>query len=331
MTKKHDALLKNVLGDLPEKQELEGDVRLESRGSSRFTARSSALAERLSGSVVEKTLHLVDPERCRLWPRHNRRYELLNETRCSDLIEGFKAQGQQEFPAIVRRTKDDPEHDFEIICGARRFWTVCWLRQHNYRHFRFLIEIRDLSDEEAFRLSDVENRDREDICDYERALDYAKALLSFYGGKQKEMASRLEVSETWLSRYLGLAKLPTAIVEAYRDVTDIRERHARELKPLLAIANQREAILGEARSIADEQKERAIEGAAVINRLKRATRQVRPTVKGRGRDYHDKAGRLILKARGKKGAGLTLDIKDIHDVDAVFEACKNAIRDFSGS
>ena len=44
---------------------------------------------------------MVDPARCKLWEKHNRRYDLLNENRCEDLIEGFKSMGKQEFAAIV--------------------------------------------------------------------------------------------------------------------------------------------------------------------------------------------------------------------------------------
>jgi hypothetical protein len=66
---------------------------------------------------------------------------------------------------------DRVAREYEVICGARRHWTVAWLRANNYRQFRFLVEVRELSDEEAFRLSDIENRDREDISDYERAID----------------------------------------------------------------------------------------------------------------------------------------------------------------
>ena len=68
--------------------------------------------------------------------------------------------------------------------------------------------VANLTDEEAFRLSDIENRDREDISDYERATDYADALGRYYENRQNAMAERLEVSEAWLSRYLLLAKTP---------------------------------------------------------------------------------------------------------------------------
>src|ERR1700730_13912701 len=83
----------------------------------RLTARMTGLARVTAGDVKEKTLKLVDPARCRMWARHNRRYDLLNETDCADLLESLRAQGEQEFPAIVRRVENDPAIDYEVICG----------------------------------------------------------------------------------------------------------------------------------------------------------------------------------------------------------------------
>jgi ParB family chromosome partitioning protein len=242
----------------------------------RLTTRMTGLARVTAGDVREKTFKLVDPARCRMWSRHNRRYDLLNETACGDLLESLRSQGEQEFPAIVRRIRDDPALDYEVVCGARRHWSVSHLRNVEHRDIRFLIEERDLSDEAAFRLSDVENRSRKDICDYERALDYRNAVETFYGGLAVRMAERLEVSKGWLSRFLDLAKLPTDVVDAFGDVRQLREHHAREIKPLLADAATRPRVMAEAKRIAalqasaGERGEGLFDGPKVIAALKRA-------------------------------------------------------------
>lgn len=51
------------------------------------------------------------------------------------------------------------------------------------------------------------------------------------------MANRLEVSTSWLSRYLDIAEFPAEIVNAYRDITEIKVIHARKLKPFLSDSN----------------------------------------------------------------------------------------------
>lgn len=220
-------------------------------GIGALAGRSNRLAELASGAVVSRSLELVDPARCRMWEEHNRDYAKLDVGRCEDLIESLKAQGRQEVPAIVRRVRGDPDHDFEVICGARRHWTVSWLRAHNYPDFRFLIEIRDLTDEEAFRISDLENRAREDLSDVERARDYLRALQRHYGGEQKAMAERLHVSEAWLSRYLDLARLPEPLLAAFPDPHALRIKHITFLKPLLKPEDRAERVYRRAAELAE--------------------------------------------------------------------------------
>ncbi|MEO1556334.1 MAG: ParB/RepB/Spo0J family partition protein [Pseudomonadota bacterium] len=295
MSRKHDAIFDDVLSDLdtPAPDAI--------RGGARFLKRSTAISDRLAGEVEEKTLRWVDPVRCRMWERHNRDYALLTEDNCRDLIDGIRAQGQQEFPAIVRPI-DDPDFDFEVICGARRHFAISWLRANNYTQFKYLIEARTLSDEEAFRLADIENRDREDISDYERAIDYADAIARYYGGKQKAMAERLEVSQPWLSRYLQLAKLPKVVVEAFPTIRELKERNARELKPLLADPQTAKAVQTEAKVIVAEQKQARsgkgsfVSAVAVMKRLKAAGAPVS------GRSVAEVAERsgLMVSRRGRK-------------------------------
>lgn len=241
----------------------------------RFLKRTTGLSQRLSGEVEEKVLRRIDPARCRPWERHNRDYALLTEDTCRDLIDGLKAQGKQEFPAIVRRI-DEPDFDYEIICGARRHFAVSWLRANNYPQFAYLIEERELTDEEAFRLADIENRERDDLSDYERAIDYADAVKRYYGGRQNRMAERLEVATPWLSRYLQLAKLPKKVVAAFASVRDIKERPVRKLRPLLNDPEAAARLYEEAALLAYEQAAaRAGQGAftdglKVVQRLVKA-------------------------------------------------------------
>jgi len=311
MIRKHDAIFDDVLSDLDAAPEV-GD-----RTGARFLKRTTAISDRLTGEVEEKTLRWIDPARCRMWERHNRDYALLTEDNCRDLIDGIRSQGQQEFPAIVRPV-DDEDYDFEVICGARRHFAVSWLRANNYTQFKYLVEARQMSDEEAFRLADIENRDREDISDYERALDYADAVARYYGGKQKAMAERLEVSQPWLSRYLQLARLPQAIVEAFSNIREIRERNARELKPLLSKPETSRAVLEEAGAIGREQAQaRAgrgafVDAATVMRRLSRSARPVQPKAAPEGkvfrRSTHDKGIAVVQKGRTVRmefEAGLT--------------------------
>lgn len=279
-----------------------------------LTGRANRLADLASGSVVTRTHELVDPARCRMWAGHNREYSLLNEQRCEDLIESIKAQGRQEIPAIVRRVVGDPDYDFEVICGARRHWTISWLRSHNYPEFKFLIDVRAIGDEEAFRLADIENRARDDLTDLERARDYLRALDAYYEGRQKTMAERLKVSESWLTRYLDLARLPVELTRAFTQPQELGVRNAIALKALMKPQDRRERAFEEAGRLAQVQEEsgKAIPVLEVIKALTLAVdppkRSGSPKRSGMPETITGAGGKPILRIEGadRKGIRLTL-------------------------
>ncbi|SEN53914.1 chromosome partitioning protein, ParB family [Loktanella fryxellensis] len=316
MNKKHDALFDDVLKGLDTDP---GEVEAE-RGQTRFLKRSTAMSEQVAGARQEKVMRLVDPATCVMWAGHNRAYDLLTPDNCADLIEGLKAQGQQEFPAIVRRLDGDGA-EFEVICGARRHFAVSWLRANNYPQFRYLIEERVLTDEEAFRLADIENRDREDISDYERARDYARAVDAYYGGKQTLMADRLQVSPGFLSRFLQLARLEPEIVAAFPGIRDIKELHARQLRPLMAEAEAHSRVIAAARAIAESGE--GLTAAEVVNRLKAAGK---PPVRRKALDtyYKHPDGNVRLC---KKGAVVALEFQQALSERALRSAVDAYLKD----
>ncbi len=299
--------------DSPPARTRQGDA-VAKQPDPRLFNRRHKLAELVSGDVVERTVRMVDPSTCRMWAHHNRRYAELNDTNCADLLEGIKAEGGQQFAAIVRELSDDPEHRYEVICGARRHWAISYLRAHNYPSFKFVVEVRELTDEEAFRLSDVENRDRTDISDYERAIDYLGALKRYYEGKQKAMAERLNVSESWLSKYLDLARLPKAIVEAYATHEDFRVKHGVTLKPFLRTKEQQARVMAGAEDLKKEQAvlraagHQPIAGPVVVARLKAAAAQPR---KSRARvigEYGTAKGQTFLTVKRAGGGKVMMEL-----------------------
>ncbi|MCB8882711.1 ParB/RepB/Spo0J family partition protein [Acidisoma cellulosilytica] len=280
--------------------------------------RGNRLAELASGQTLTREHELVDPALCRVWEFHNRDYGALNEESCADLIESFRAQGRQEVPAIVRRVLGDPACQFEIICGARRHWTASWLRANDAPNFRFLVEPRELSDEEAFRIADLENRSRQDLSDVERARDYAGALTRYYGGNQARMAERLSVSQSWLSRYLDLAAFPATVISAFGSLHAIKISHGATLAPLLRHPLSQVAVIAEAQLVAEEQSERAqakqpvIPAPDVVKRLQQATRRKDAArVTARAVEFAVRAPSGALLARGtrpQRGSNIVISV-----------------------
>ena len=234
------------------------------RKLSHIDHRGNKLKDLVAGNVEDKVLLWIDPAECRMWERHNRRYDLLNIDNCRDLVEGIKSQGRQELPAVVRATNDDSVYKYEVIAGARRHWAISWLREHNYPNYKYLVDVRDLTDEQAFRLSDMENRDREDISDYERALDYKNAINLYYNGNASEMAARIGYTNANLSYLLKLADLPIEVLAAFSDVTQITINNGRTLAPLLKDPRIKKKVIAKAAEIALVQKEHLEAGEKLI-------------------------------------------------------------------
>ncbi len=293
-----------------------------------MASRSQALARIASGKVVTDRTEWVDPKRCRPWRLHNRDLDHLNEESCRDLIDAFLSAKKQRIPAIVRRLQNDPDYDYEIIAGVRRWWTVQWLREHHHPEYEYLVTIQHVSDEEAFRVSDIENRSRKDISDWERAKEYSRALSEFYNGSQSEMAEHLKISRSWLSRLLDVARLPDAIVTAFADHHDITVRIARDVKPLTAEPRTLDLMVAEGQRIAAERSDLGtkLSGAEIAKRLVRAT--VAPVQKAaKEAEVKGKNGKTMLRYTRTPKGGLTLKLlpKSGSSTDDVLAAIRGLI------
>ena len=277
-----------------------------------MASRSEALNRLASGKVVTDRTEFVDPARCRPWRLHNRDLDHLTEESCRDLIDAFLSAKKQRIPAIVRRLRDDPDFDYEIIAGVRRWWTVRWLREHNHPEFEYLVTVQQLTDEEAFRVSDVENRSRKDITDWERAHEYETALAEFYEGSLAQMAEHLNISSSWLNRMLNVARLPAPLVEAFADRHDITVRIARDLKPLVKDARARQSMEEEAQVIVSARAagEDALSGPETAKRLLRATTApASRSAKANTTLLKAKTGKPMLTVtRPARGEGVTIKV-----------------------
>ena len=271
---------------------------------------------------AEPVRERVDPARCRIWKYHNRDYGSLNEISCADLIKSFKSHGKQEVPVIGRRIKDVPGIDFEIISGARRHWSVSWMRAHTGPDFLLLIEIREMTDEEAFRIADLENRHRKDISDFERAAEYLQALNRYYAGNQKRMVNELGVTKSWLSRYLELAKLPPEVVLAFGSSRAIGIRNAAQLAPSLKVERARQLMIKEAVCVAEEQQAirlaqcAYIRPAVVVRRLLLAAFPQGEPVHPKRQNYQANNGTMIVRIEKNTMQQLRVDLLRQDGVDA---------------
>jgi ParB family chromosome partitioning protein len=187
----------------------------------------------------------MDPFRCRMWSLHDRAEEHINEESCREEIASFERYGQL-VPVLGRVLNNDPDHDIELIFGARRLYVARLLK------IPLRVELRALSDREAIVSMDLENRLRQDISPYERGLAYARWLREGHFNSQDALAAALGISTAKVSKLLKLSRLPPVILNAFERTTEIREGWGLDLAAALEDPQRRERTVRKAREIARE-------------------------------------------------------------------------------
>ncbi|ABQ69849.1 chromosome partitioning protein ParB [Rhizorhabdus wittichii DC-6] len=238
------------------------------------------LDARLAGAVRSGSdgtgIVMLQPAECVVWDGNPRDVPRLTPEGCRSLIESIATEGGNRIPVLVRRAGEGAEIPYELLVGSRRRFAVDWLNHNGRPELRLSALIVDVSDEEAFRIADLENRERADISEIDRARSYQAAVDRFYGGVQSKMAQALSLSNSQLSRLLSLAQLPEDVVEAFPARTELRVRHSEVLTPLLRRPELRAAIIDAAIAIAAQQQQRTankqplIAAAAVLSKLRQA-------------------------------------------------------------
>ena len=296
--------------------------------------RESALARVASGEVRQVTQLLLDPARVRIWPGNARNYAHLSEASCRELIDSIIAEGGQKVPAVVRRIEGDPDHDYEVIAGTRRHWSISWLRANSYPDMQFVAQVAQLDDEAAFRLADLENRARADVSDLERARNYLAALETHYGNHQTRMAERLKLSKGWLSKMLKVAAIPDRVIAAFASPHEVQLKPGYALAQAMQDDGDARAISRMAERIADEQAERRAGGQPpipapdVLRRLLDAPKAMAGVDEGAlPYRYTNAYGRHILtiQSANRQGVTVRLHAGSGADTDEIVNALRNAL------
>lgn len=261
--------------------------------------------------MVKKPSIRLKPSECSIWHGNARDYAMLTQDRLSSLIDSLQAENGNRIPVVVRRT---PKADlpYELVIGTRRHWAVSWLNANHYPDIDLIAIIEDIDDEAAFRLADIENREREDISDLERGLNYKSAVDTYYDGVQSKMADRVKLSKSSLARYIGLTEIPQSIISAFNSPMDLQVRHGDKLLPLVrtpaALVRMEEvaAHIAQEQSFRQSGDEEPIGGAEVVARLVQVT-----TAPRRGRSQRtliEVAGQHIGQVDRDQGRGFTLTL-----------------------
>lgn len=301
-----------------------------------FLARRAQSLGEVSRTVKRPTIRLL-PSECTIWPGNARDYADLSYERCASLIASIQEEGRNREAVVVRRTPDGPA-PYELIVGTRRHWSISWLHANNHSQVELIARIETLDDEGAFRLADIENREREDVTDLERARNYLHAVAAYYGGVRARMAERLAMPQTTLYNFLRLGELPDGVIAAFPSKAAVKAVHANRLAPHWKGDVEQARILAEAQAIAREQAalrangDKPIEAAKVCDRLIKAAKLPAPAPRRKdaksAATLFTNAGEplgQIVKNSAKTGLTLTINPAQALSTDEILEALRPAI------
>lgn len=145
---------------------------------------------------------------------------IFDEETIDELAASIKEYGVLQ-PIIVRAFPDDTEK-FEIIAGERR-----WRASQKAQLHEVPVIVLDIDELEAFKISLIENLQREDLDPIDEALGYQR-LIEEYGQSQEQLSKAVGKSRPHVSNMLRLLELPSR-VQAHLSAGDISMGHARSL------------------------------------------------------------------------------------------------------
>lgn len=154
---------------------------------------------------------------CRPWRLADRPADEFSHT--VSLAKSIEANGQVQ-PALVRLVSDPSQPDirYEVIAGVARWKSAL------SSDAELDIQIRDMTDAQAYRAMVAENEDRQNLSDFARAKRFARALEEGVVANKTELAEMAHLSAVQLSYFLGFATLPDKVLKAISDVRAVPVR-----------------------------------------------------------------------------------------------------------
>lgn len=211
---------------------------------------AEALRERLAGFEGALPTRRLDAQRVRVSIWANRHDDSYQDAEFLALKADIGAAGGNVQPIKVRPVKPEgvgPSNplrsgeEYEIVFGHRRHRACLELG------LPVLALVEVLAEQQLFVEMERENRSRKDLSAWEQGMMYARALDQGLYPSNRQLAQAIGRDLGDIGKALSLARLPLAVVQAFRSPLDLQYRWA---KPL-ADAQQRdpEGLVARARDL----------------------------------------------------------------------------------
>lgn len=224
---------------------------------------AEALRARVKSLEKEVPLRKLDPSTVKASKWANRHEASFHTTDFQDLkaeiaSAGGNVQPIKVRPAAVLNGSTPPVGlTFELIYGHRRHRACAELG------IPVLAVVEEATDLSLFEQMERENRGRQNLSAWEQGVMYRKALDEGLYSSLRRLSEGLAVDVSLVSKGVSLARLPDAVVAAFRSPLDIQFRWAAPLTE--AIQKDPDGTLSRARAIAETRGE--LSAAAVLSKL----------------------------------------------------------------
>lgn len=244
-------------------------------------------ASTIDGSIQQVNVTCL--QRGEYQPRRDIAEDSLNE-----LAESIKAHGVMQ-PIVIRQvTSTDPQIQYEIIAGERR-WRAAKIAGLS----TIPAIVRELTDEVAIALALIENIQREDLSPMEQALALQRFADEF-GMSHADIAKTVGKARATVSNLLRLLSLHDE-VKTLLNHGDLDMGHARTL---LALPTEQQPHMAQ----------KVIAAGATVRQTEQMVKNfLQPTAKKKAADNHDlvklsqslseKLGALVEIKQNSKGKG----------------------------
>lgn len=170
-----------------------------------------------TGSLQDDSTQIIDLPVTDICPNPIQPRKMFDDDKIAELTESIKVNGLIS-PIIVRKINTK----YEIIAGERRFHAC-----RNAGLDKIPSIVKDISDKEAFKISLIENLQREDLNPMEEAEAYYTLKNQFHLTHQ-EIADSVVKDRSTITNALRLVSLPEEIKESLRNGA-ITTGHARAI------------------------------------------------------------------------------------------------------
>ena len=218
---------------------------------SAVAAEVDELKERLRAYEGAVPIRAIDARLVRASKWANRHADSFSEAAFAELKAEIAAAGSNVQPIKVRPlpAPDAAGHAYELVFGHRRHRACLELG------LPVQAAVEPMSDQALFEAMERENRSRKNLSAWEQGMMYRRALEDGLYPSQRRLAEALGVDVALVSKSLALARLPQAVLDAFRSPLDVQFRWAQPLSE--ALQKDPDGLVARARQIAAARGERS--------------------------------------------------------------------------